>query len=569
MAQTAFPATAIINVEAQKVLARLSDGTGPAEVVSLTDLMNAIAEALPNEEPAAPGVVWLDGATFKVSVGIPPTITDQPDDVTLSEGATATFSVTVSNAESYQWESQTSPEDEWLAVEGATESEYTTPALTADDNGVSYRCVATGPGGSVTSESATLTVVSPVIAGFRDSTPTSVSTKDYTASGVGVADLQSAAILFGNYATANGAATDNAGFALGFGVSPTNRLLAATRLKHGDTNRSLHFMSQQFVYGLAAVSTSINYDLNADFDSFIDGGVRLDFGKVRNYELFLHGLILQSAEVDLQIADVSLSEGGHVDLSFPFAPSGLILQGATDQYDDVDHPGIHIRSTGFVRRPTEGVATQQVCQAHNAGGSVESGNAFLTVFDNKALAFWDVSKDATIPDWEFEVEWLSETSVRIHTTKAGVENETPQIGVFAFHRPGKDVRVGIMDSPTLTGAQVPSFSNPVPFVPSATIWLVSQATAVNTNYVSHDLAGTDGVAIATGQGAWCATVSVENGVVPFNTQSLSDAIAFNVPQHDGSDGFRADLSAFVEGGVSLNVLKAMPAALKFPYMAFE
>lgn len=116
----------------------------------------------PTTEPVAAGVVWINSGVVTVSVGIPPAFSDQPDDTTVNQGSTATFSITASNATLYQWQKQESGAGAWSNISGATSTSYTTGTLTeASDNTDKYRCVATGPGGSTNSNAATLTVQIP------------------------------------------------------------------------------------------------------------------------------------------------------------------------------------------------------------------------------------------------------------------------------------------------------------------------------------------------------------------------------------------------------------------------
>ncbi|MBV8115512.1 MAG: immunoglobulin domain-containing protein, partial [Silvibacterium sp.] len=100
------------------------------------------------------------GATLCVSgtgsgSGSVPTITAQPTSQTVTVGQTATFNVTASGSGtlSYQWSKNGS------AIAGATSSSYTTPATTASDNGAQFNVTVTDAAGSVTSNSASLTVI--------------------------------------------------------------------------------------------------------------------------------------------------------------------------------------------------------------------------------------------------------------------------------------------------------------------------------------------------------------------------------------------------------------------------
>ena len=89
-----------------------------------------------------------------------PPISQQPQSTTVTEGSTAEFSITASDAQTYQWQRKaTYTESEWENISDATTTSYTTAATTTSMNGYQYRCVVTGSGGvSVISQTATLTV---------------------------------------------------------------------------------------------------------------------------------------------------------------------------------------------------------------------------------------------------------------------------------------------------------------------------------------------------------------------------------------------------------------------------
>jgi hypothetical protein len=92
---------------------------------------------------------------------LPPTITVQPADQTVTVGQTATFSVTATGTAplSYQWQESTDGGATWSPV-GTNSSSYTTAATTVGESGAKFQVVVTNSAGSVTSSSATLTVTS-------------------------------------------------------------------------------------------------------------------------------------------------------------------------------------------------------------------------------------------------------------------------------------------------------------------------------------------------------------------------------------------------------------------------
>ena len=107
------------------------------------------------------GSATSNSATLTVNAAlVKPSITQQPSNQTVTAGQTATFSVTATGTAplSYQWQQSTMP------IAGATLASYTTPAVAASDNGSQFRVVVTNLTGSTTSNSATLTVGSALVA---------------------------------------------------------------------------------------------------------------------------------------------------------------------------------------------------------------------------------------------------------------------------------------------------------------------------------------------------------------------------------------------------------------------
>jgi hypothetical protein len=88
---------------------------------------------------------------------VPPTITLQPSSASVLVGYTSSFSVaaTGTGTLSYQWQKNGAP------ISGATSPTYTTPTTSLSDNGATFRCVVANRGGTVTSQSAVLTVNTP------------------------------------------------------------------------------------------------------------------------------------------------------------------------------------------------------------------------------------------------------------------------------------------------------------------------------------------------------------------------------------------------------------------------
>jgi hypothetical protein len=85
---------------------------------------------------------------------VPPTITQQPQSLTVTIGQPASFSVAASGTAPITWQWQRDGAD----IAGATSTTYTLTTTALADSGATFRAVATNVAGSATSNSATLTV---------------------------------------------------------------------------------------------------------------------------------------------------------------------------------------------------------------------------------------------------------------------------------------------------------------------------------------------------------------------------------------------------------------------------
>ena len=88
-----------------------------------------------------------------------PSISAQPTGQTVTEGSAAEFSITASDAQTYQWQQSTDSGSSWTAINDATGDSYTISSTTSSMNNYQYRCVVKSASGvSVISQAATLTV---------------------------------------------------------------------------------------------------------------------------------------------------------------------------------------------------------------------------------------------------------------------------------------------------------------------------------------------------------------------------------------------------------------------------
>jgi hypothetical protein len=110
------------------------------------------------------GTVTSAAATLTVNAApVAPTITTQPVNQTVTAGQTATFTVVAGGTAplSYQWQKN------GANIAGATATSYTTPATATTDSGSTFAVVVSNTAGTVTSNSATLTVNAAPVPGIQ------------------------------------------------------------------------------------------------------------------------------------------------------------------------------------------------------------------------------------------------------------------------------------------------------------------------------------------------------------------------------------------------------------------
>src|SRR5437867_9905283 len=117
----------------------------------------------------------------------PPSITTQPVDTTVTLGQAAKFTVTATGTKplSYQWTKN------GVNITGATQASYTTPPTTLADDGSLFAATVSNSAGSVTSNNATLTVVTPpsITTQPVDTTVTLGQTAKFTVTAAGTTPL--------------------------------------------------------------------------------------------------------------------------------------------------------------------------------------------------------------------------------------------------------------------------------------------------------------------------------------------------------------------------------------------
>jgi hypothetical protein len=123
--------------------------------------MSGVKVALYARTGGANASYWFDNVRLRYQIPTVVSITGEPSDALVLAGQPATFQVQVSNPQgvTFQWRRN------GTAIGGATQSSYTTPALSVADDGAGYSVTVTSPGGTVTSRAAIASVMAKFDAG--------------------------------------------------------------------------------------------------------------------------------------------------------------------------------------------------------------------------------------------------------------------------------------------------------------------------------------------------------------------------------------------------------------------
>ena len=145
--------TAPISYQWMKAGANISGATSAGYTIPATTFTDNGSQFQVKVSNSA-GSVTSNAATLTINVA--PSIVTQPLSQTVTAGQTATFTVAVAGTAplTYQWQKG------GASISGATLASYTTPGTTSSDNGSQFQVTVSNTLGSVTSNTATLSVSS-------------------------------------------------------------------------------------------------------------------------------------------------------------------------------------------------------------------------------------------------------------------------------------------------------------------------------------------------------------------------------------------------------------------------
>lgn len=394
------------------------------------------------------------------------------------------------------------------------------------------------------------------VAVARAAANTSTGTQDITTTDLG--GLTPVGVLFlMNYATSDATAADHGYFVAGAASGATERWACASSTEHGVGSVDTARRAATDVCLMIQGPGSSTLEGEADFDSFITNGVRINWTNAVDGAYFITAIFFAGTNVECHAGTFSpgTSVNSDVDVTAPgFEPDAIIFATHGNPFDDTHANGFDI---GFGFAVNDGSDTQRsICYTEAHGSADGDPNAFLST--NYGIA---ALTSGTSLDWACEIGSFDASgfTATLRLASAGSDD----VGYLAVYTDGSEVWAGTHDTPTSTGNQA---STAPGIEPDLIVFGMTELEAVDTG-ASDATAGSIGVAALTASAQFATSFCSEDGVATTNTQSLSDDQAVNLPDDDGTSGIEGTLTSMDATGWTINFSAVTANAKKFIALA--
>jgi len=364
-----------------------------------------------------------------------------------------------------------------------------------------------------------------------------------------------ACIVIYNEATADGTAINELRQTVGFATGSTNRNCGSCNSEHGQgaSDASGHIDADKIIRAMAMGSSGTTY-AEADFVEFLTDGIKINWSTAPSSAHLITVILLGGSDLSafasstamLDIDNNTIDETG---VGFqPDIVLGMILDSGVASGHGPLNLGVGWDNAGTIVERCNS-------QYHKNGvTTMDVSNAFVdTGFVNSK--FRTSAEDFYVELSDFDSSGFS------HTTRSGGANACTMVWMALKFGGSESVHFGTYTTPVTGGNKAETGPG---FKPQLVIMGVTGSEAINTHY-DDNRGGTWGVGVFTPDSEFCNSGSDEDGVTTSNTQSLSDNVALNVPDDDGTAETTASFVSMDANGFTLNYSVA-PATAKLYWM---
>jgi hypothetical protein len=366
-----------------------------------------------------------------------------------------------------------------------------------------------------------------------------------------------AALFIATHATSDGTAADHALWSVGAATATDEQWVVANHNEHGSAtaNSGRRAATDECVMIVSTNSGTVNGE--AAFVSFIENGVRINWGNPLGSAFLLTVVLFAGAEVSAHADVLTLStEDTAVDVTDPAFEPDLVLFG-TDcmTFGDSDTAGLFWSVGAAVN---DGTPTQ-VCWGNGNNNGAAEGDPSSIMYSNRVVC---QTTNVAIT-WSCEISGFDASGFT--ATAKGGNSGGDQVGYLALAFSDVDVWAGVIDSPTSTGDDAQTGPG---FEPQFVMLGLTLCQATDTQEFDSD-AGAIGLAVIDADEAYCNSTADEYGSATTDTQSLSDDAAVNFAGDDGSAMHVASFSSFDANGWTLTYTTTDGTARKWWAVAIE
>ena len=394
----------------------------------------------------------------------------------------------------------------------------------------------------------------------RFAAATATGTQDITTPDLG--GLTPVAVLF--YATrcvTDATAADHVQSSFGAATGTANEWCSSVNSEHGVGTMDSHQErtdARCILFHTPGVGTDI---AGAEFTSFIADGVRINWIDVDSAFL-ITAVFFAGTDISAHANNISLGNTANLatDITQPgFEPEIVIACAHNNGAINSDSTNTR-QSIGFVSN--DGATVVQRC----LGSNYENGQALgaSNLWSRDDCGVMGIQNNGTL-DWRgsfgtFDANGFTATTLDAASGNTGLLYLALDIGG------GVSSWVGTHTSPTSTGNN--SETGPG-FTPQVVLRLMAQVDTVNTKINEGDASGTYGFSAMDGDEAYSASVQNEDGSGTSDTQSISDDVAIELPDDDGTVGLTATFVSFDTSGWTDNYTAVKGTGGLMPALAIE
>ena len=399
----------------------------------------------------------------------------------------------------------------------------------------------------------------------RAAADTGGGTQDFTVSGLGSASEIKAVRFIVTTAVTDGTVASHALVCIGAASSTTDRWFVEINAEDAQTTTDTHRgVSTTAAISLSTPGTGDNASALGDINSFITDGVRVDWDTTPAAGYLITAIIYAGTDVSAFADAVDI--GNTTDLATDITTVGF--------EPDLVHTALMNNASLPSSDTTTALQSLGAVTNDGAGGVVHRSwsmryrsSRSTTESASRASALYGalIVNNAGNLDFGCEFGTFDSSGFTVTTRNAGGNNSAICFLALAFNG-AVDIKLDTYTTPTTTGSDA---DTSIGFEPQYVELGLSLSEAVETSYTDNRSA-VFGLSAMTSSTQITNLVMDEDGVTTSNSNSLSDNVAVNLLDDDGSTAVAvASLTSFDANGLTLNYTTAPGTAKVFWRLAIE